>query len=103
RGFFGSLQKQCRNQTSPQIIGKRARSDRSSSESGAGRELRDGKTYFQLRSLANERCQPRLVARSQQRNVRGGRGSGPRRQPDIDRLTVRFLNQPVYTDASALS
>src|SRR6266849_1531344 len=39
----------------------------------AGRELRDGKTSFQLRGLANELCQHRLVARSQQPRERDGR------------------------------
>src|SRR5216683_4399840 len=51
-----------------------------------------GRRLFRLRkgaSPANERCQPRLVARLQRLNEQDGRGSSGRRKlPDVDQSRV---------------
>ena len=61
----------------------------------AGRESKDSRRLFQLQraeSPANERCQPRLGARSQRLSGRDGPGSSAgRKRPDVNDL-VRFLN-----------
>src|SRR6266852_5299085 len=68
----------------------------------AGRELRDSKTSFQLRS-PNERCQHRLVARLLRLNGRGGRrSSGRGKRPELDETSVSEPD-PMHGDTSALS